>query len=62
MKPTRNIEWLQDTIMGAAFLMRTLNSRYGHDFSNGMDAQVTEFLADARKVEQAIMARPKKGD
>lgn len=59
-KKTRNVEWLQDTIVGAAFLMKCLKCRHGHDFSDGLMMQVKEFLRDARSVEEAFLHRKPK--
>lgn len=59
-KKTRSVEWLQDTIVGAAFLMKCLKGRYGHDFSDGLMAQVKDFLRDANNVEEATLHRKPK--
>jgi hypothetical protein len=59
-KPTKNIEWLQDTIIGGAFLVKKLVIHLENDLGEGMRIQIAEFLSDAAKVERAYLARKKK--
>ena len=54
-----NVDWLQDVVCGAAFLMKSLQYTYGDDFSEGMDIQVKKFLADAARVEASRFDKAK---
>ena len=53
----KRIARLEDICMGAGFLLRQLQSRYGADFSIGMATQVRQCLNDTRQIEAARMQR-----
>ena len=56
-KKVTNVDWLQDVVCGAAFLMKSLKYKYGSDFSMGMEEQINQFLADAARVEASKCAK-----
>ncbi|WP_024906297.1 hypothetical protein [Robbsia andropogonis] len=53
----RHIEKLEEIIVGAAFLLRSLSYRYGNDFSVGMEEQVKKCLRDCKKAEHSVQQR-----
>ena len=56
-KQTKNIEWLQDVIVGSAFILKGLKQLHGNEFGEGMTIQINQFLRDAKKVEDAVKSR-----
>lgn len=53
----KRIERLELVALGAGFLLRQLQARYGADFSIGMDEQVRQCLNDCKQIEQARKQR-----
>ena len=49
----KRIEYLESVSIGAGFLLRTLQLRYGADFSIGLDKQINECIRDCNQIALA---------
>ena len=59
--PAKRVEYLESIVIGAGFLMRQLQARYGSDFSIGMDEQVRDCIKDCDEVSRVKIQREKRG-
>lgn len=48
--PAKRVEYLEEIVIGAGFLLKKLQSRYGSDFGTGMDEQVRHCIRDCDEV------------
>jgi hypothetical protein len=55
--PAKRIEYLEEIIIGAAFLLKKLRAQYGSDFSIGMDEQTRACIKDCDEVGLVNMRR-----
>jgi hypothetical protein len=55
----KRLERMESIILGGAFLMQQMYTRYRRDLSDGMDQQIREFLNDAKQVRIAQEVRIK---
>ncbi|SEF28448.1 hypothetical protein ABL840_26905 [Variovorax sp. NFACC27] len=53
----KRIARLESVCIGAGFLLRQLQARYGADFSHGMHTQVGQCLRDCQQIEAARTER-----
>ena len=53
----KRIARLEDICMGAGFLLRQLQARYGADFGHGMHQQVGQCIRDCQQIEAARTRR-----
>lgn len=55
--PTRRVEYLEEVVVGAGFLLKKLYATYGNEMSEGMDMQVRHCIRDCAEVERVYMQR-----
>ncbi len=49
---TESVEWLQDVIVGADFIVKQLEYAHGADFEEATRPQINEFLADTKMLSK----------
>lgn len=55
--PAKRIAMLEGQVIGMGFLLMKLQQTYGHDFGEGMTAQVKQAINDYRQLSASITQR-----
>lgn len=58
----KRIEYLEETIIGAGFLLKKLLATYGNEFGAGMDQQVRHCIRDCQEIERVHFQRKGGGE
>lgn len=58
--PAKRIEYLEEIVIGAGFLLKKLQARYGSDFGIGIAEQVRDCIEDCDEVSRVNMQRKNK--
>jgi hypothetical protein len=58
--PAKRIEYLEEIVIGAGFLLKKLQARYGSDFGVGIAEQVRDCINDCDEVGYVHSARAAK--
>ena len=55
--PAKRVEYLEEIVIGAGFLLKKLYSTYGNEFGAGMDEQVRHCIRDCDEVARVHAER-----
>lgn len=55
--PAKRIAKLEGQVIGMGFLLMKLQQTYGHDFGEGMTAQIKQAINDYRQLSASIAQR-----
>lgn len=55
--PAKRIEYLEEIVISAGFLLKKLEARYGSEFGFGMREQVRECIKDSDEVGRVYSLR-----
>lgn len=55
--PAKRVEYLEEIVIGAGFLLKKIHAALGHEFGAGMDEQIRQCIRDCDEVGRVHLQR-----